>query len=84
MRVLTIAGLAAMIAVAGCKKTGEGEYEVDKPVVGTETDTVRTPDVDVGMKKDTITVPDVDVNKKKTEVNVPDVDVQSPSERDTN
>lgn len=84
MRVLTIAGLAAMIAVAGCKKTGEGEYEVEKPVVGTETDTVRTPDVDVGMKKDTITVPDVDVNKKKTEVNVPDVDVQSPSERDTN
>ena len=84
MRVLTIAGLAAMIAVAGCKKTGEGEYEVEKPVVGTETDTVRTPDVDVGMKKDTITVPDVDVKKKKTEVNVPDVDVQSPSERDTN
>ena len=84
MRVLTIAGLAAVIAVAGCKKTGEGEYEVEKPVVGTETDTVRTPDVDVGMKKDTITVPDVDVKKKKTEVNVPDVDVQSPSERDTN
>lgn len=84
MRVLTIAGLAAMIAVAGCKKTGEGEYEVEKPVVGTETDTIRTPDVDVGMKKDTITVPDVDVKKKKTEVNVPDVDVQSPSERDTN
>ena len=84
MRVLTIAGLAAMIAVAGCKKTGEGEYEVDKPVVGTETDTVRTPDVDVGMKKDTITVPDVDVNKKKAEVKVPDVDVQGANEPDTN
>jgi hypothetical protein len=84
VRVLTLAGLAAVIAVAGCQKTGEGEYQVEKPVVGTETDTVRTPDVDVGMQKDTITVPDVDVKKKKAEVNVPDVDVQTPSERDTN
>jgi hypothetical protein len=84
VRVLTIAGLAAIVAVAGCKKTGDREYEVEKPVVGTQTDTVRTPDVDVGMQKDTLTVPDVDVNKKKVEVNVPDVDVQKPSEKDTN
>ncbi|MGH2668890.1 MAG: hypothetical protein ACRDH5_07200 [bacterium] len=86
MRVLTIAGLAAVVAVAGCQKTGEREYEVEKPVIGTETDTIRTPDVDVGMRKDTINVPDVDVDvdKKKAEVNVPDVDVQTPSERDTN
>jgi hypothetical protein len=84
VRILTVAALAALVAVAGCQKTGDREYEVEKPVVGTETDTIRTPDVDVGMKKDTITVPDVDVNKKKAEVNVPDVDVQKPSEPDTN
>jgi hypothetical protein len=86
VRVLTIAGLAAVIAVAGCEKTGDREYEVEKPVIGTETDTIRTPDVDVGMKKDTINVPDVDVdvNKKKAEVSVPDVDVQGANERDTN
>ena len=84
MRVLTVAGLAALVAVAGCQKTGERESEVEKPVIGTETDTVRTPDVDVGMKKDTINVPDVDVNKKKVEVKVPDVDVQKPSEPDSN
>jgi hypothetical protein len=84
VRVLTVAGLAALVAVAGCQKTGEREYEVEKPVIGTETDTVRTPDVDVGMKKDTINVPDVDVNKKKVEVKVPDVDVQKPSEPDSN
>ncbi|HEX2451358.1 MAG TPA: hypothetical protein VHJ69_09455 [Gemmatimonadales bacterium] len=84
MRVVTFAGLAALIAVAGCQKTGERTYEVEKPVVGTQTDTIRTPDVDVGMKKDTLNVPDVDVKKKKVEVNVPDVDVQKPSERDTN
>jgi hypothetical protein len=84
VRMLTVAALAALVAVAGCQKTGDREYEVEKPVIGTETDTIRTPDVDVGMKKDTLTVPDVDVNKKKTEVNVPDVDVQKPSEPDTN
>jgi hypothetical protein len=83
VRVLTIAGLAAVIAVAGCQKTGDREYQVEKPVIGTETDTVRTPDVDVGMKKDTISVPDVDVKKKKTEVKVPDVDVQGANEPDT-
>ncbi|HET8623168.1 MAG TPA: hypothetical protein VFM14_06370 [Gemmatimonadales bacterium] len=84
MRMLTVAGLAALVAVAGCQKTGDREYEVEKPVIGTETDTVRTPDVDVGMKKDTLNVPDVDVKKKKVEVNVPDVDVQKPSEPDSN
>lgn len=65
MRTTTL--LAATIAAAalmGCKKTGENEYEVDKPVVTTEKDTVRTPDVDVGTTEDTIVVkrPTVDVN----------------------
>ena len=85
MRTLTLAvAVAALTTLSACKKTGEGQYEVQKPVVGTETDTVRTPDVDVGMKKDTITVPDVDVKKKKAVVKVPDVDVQGANERDTN
>lgn len=65
MRTTTL--LAATIAAAalmGCKKTGENEYEVEKPVVTTETDTVSTPDVDVGTTEDTVVVkrPTVDVN----------------------
>lgn len=65
MRTTTL--LAATIAAAaliGCKKTGENEYEVDKPVVTTEKDTVRTPDVDIGTTEDTVIVkrPTVDVN----------------------
>lgn len=65
MRTTTL--LAATIAAAalmGCRKTGENEYEVDKPVVTTEKDTIRTPDVDVGTTEDTIVVkrPTVDVN----------------------
>jgi hypothetical protein len=51
--------LVAALAVgvlAACQKTGEGEYEVERPTFGTTTDTVRTPDVDVGTKKDTLVV----------------------------
>jgi hypothetical protein len=59
-----LAAIVAAAALMGCRKTGENEYEVDKPVVTTEKDTVRTPDIDVGTTEDTIVVkrPTVDVN----------------------
>ena len=70
MRKLTVAvAIAAVATLAACKKTGEGEDEVDKPVVGTTKDTVQTPTVDVGTKTDTMVV--------KT----PDVNVKTPAER---
>jgi hypothetical protein len=55
--------IAALVTLGACKKTGEGEYEVQKPVIGTETDTVHTPSVETGTVEDTITVtrPTVDV-----------------------
>ena len=67
--------LALMLAVgvaltASCRKTGEGTYEVERPVVGTKTDTVQTPSVDVGTQKDTI------------EVTTPTVDVDAPGNAD--
>ncbi|HLS48330.1 MAG TPA: hypothetical protein VK012_07400 [Gemmatimonadales bacterium] len=77
MRTLTatiIFGGAALLA--GCEKTGEGEYEVQKPVVGVETDTVNTPSVDVGTTKDTISVPTVETEER--EVELPTVDVDPP------
>ena len=76
------AAIAAFVLTAGCKKTGEGEYQVEKPVIGSETDTVETPSVETGSVKDTISVPDVDVKTEKKEVNVPKVDVETPSERE--
>jgi hypothetical protein len=76
------AAFAAFVLTSGCEKTGEGEYEVEKPVIGSETDTVETPSVETGSVKDTISVPDVDVNTEKKEVNVPSVDVETPSERE--
>lgn len=57
MRTFALVALAATaITLAGCKKTAEGEYEVERPTVGTTTDTVRTPDVDVGTTTDTLIV----------------------------
>ncbi len=73
-----VATLAALITLSACKKTGEGQYEVQKPVIGTETDTVNTPTVETGTVKDTITVPTVETEKK--EVNVPKVEVNKPKE----
>ena len=75
------AAMVGLVAASACKKTGEGEYQVEKPVVGTQTDTVETPSVETGTAKDTISVPDVDVKSEKKEVNVPKVDVKSPDER---
>jgi hypothetical protein len=80
VRKLTLAaGIAAVIVTGACRKTGEGEYEVQKPTVGTTTDTVNTPSVETGTVKDTLNVPKVTTEKK--EVNVPKVDVKTPSER---
>ncbi len=72
----TILAIACVAALGACKKTGAGEYEVEKPVVGTQTDTIHTPTVDVGTKVDTISTPTVEM--KKTEVKVPTVDVKRP------
>ncbi len=73
-----VAALAALTTLSACKKTGEGQYEVQKPVIGSETDTVNTPSVETGTVKDTITVPTVGTEKK--EVNVPKVEVNEPKE----
>jgi hypothetical protein len=79
VRKLTLAlALAAVWTLSGCKKTGEGQYEVEKPTVGTTTDTVNTPSVETGTVKDTITVPKVETEKK--EVEVPKVEVKKPNE----
>lgn len=79
MRNLTLAvAFVAVWSLSACKKTGEGQYEVQKPVVGTETDTVNTPSVETGTVKDTITVPKVETEKK--EVTLPKVEVKKPNE----
>jgi hypothetical protein len=79
VRNVTLAlAFAAVWTLSGCKKTGEGQYEVQKPVVGTETDTVNTPSVETGTVKDTVTVPKVETEKK--EVTLPKVEVKKPKQ----
>ena len=91
MRKIALA-IALTAALGACKKTGEGEYQVEKPVVGTQTDTIHTPSVDVGTKVDTINTPTVGSTKdplvvtrptvgtKPTTVKVPTVDVKTPKD----
>ena len=73
------AGLAALWSTSACRKTGEGEYEVQKPVIGTKTDTLELPSVETGTVKDTINVPKVESQKK--EVTVPKLQVKPPKQR---
>lgn len=90
MRKMLLGAVILTLPIAACKKTGENEYQVKTPTIGTDTHTVTTPDVDVGMKKDTITTPVVGTKPdtviiqkpvagtKKTEVSVPTVTVKKP------
>jgi len=57
VRKVVLAAALLVASVAGCKKTGEGEFEVERPVVGTVTDTINTPSI--GMDTTTVTVPTV-------------------------
>lgn len=72
-KVITLA-LLALVPLA-CKKTGENEFEVEKPVIGTQTDTIRTPDIDVKMDSATVAVPNVDIRRDSATVKVPKVEV---------
>ena len=75
-KVLILAILAA--SITACKKTKEGDLEVEKPVVGTVTDTLNVPSVDVTTDTAKVTVPnvDVDVHKDTANIKIPKVEVK--------
>ena len=58
-KLAVVAAVMAVVSISACKKTGEGEYQVEKPVVGTQTDTIHTPSIDVGTQTTTVAVPKV-------------------------
>ena len=58
-KLAVVAAVMAVVSISACKKTGEGEYQVEKPVVGTQTDTIHTPTLDVGTQTTTVAVPKV-------------------------
>ncbi|HET7566316.1 MAG TPA: hypothetical protein VFJ96_15040 [Gemmatimonadaceae bacterium] len=68
MRTLTIAAsLLVLTTLAGCKKTGEGQYQVTTPDVSVskDTHTVNTPTVDVKKDTHTVVTPKVEIKKPK-------------------
>ena len=77
-RVATAVTLAALASLAACKKTGEGSYEVQKPVIGTQTDTVHTPTVEVGTDTTKVVTPKVEVKKDTAKIVTPKVTVKKP------
>ena len=62
---VTAMGLGLSIGLIACERTGEGEYEVQRPVVGTTTDTVRVPTLEVTKDTHVIVTPDIDVNRAR-------------------
>jgi hypothetical protein len=68
----------AVVSISACKKTGDGEYQVEKPVVGTQTDTIHTPTVDVGVDTAKVKVPTVQVKTDTAKIKVPTVKVNPP------
>jgi hypothetical protein len=73
-----VAAIIAVVSISACKKTGEGEYQVEKPVVGTQTDTIHTPTVDVGTNTTSVAVPKVEVKKDTATIKTPTVRVNPP------
>ena len=72
-----VAAVLAVVSISACKKTGDGEYQVERPVIGTQTDTIHTPTVQVGTETTNVAVPKLEVKKETTGVKVPTVKVKS-------
>ena len=75
-KLAAVAAIMAVVSISACKKTGDGEYQVEKPVLGTQTDTIHTPTVDVGTQTTTVAVPKVEVKKDSAKIKTPTVTVK--------
>ena len=73
-KLLAVAILA--VSITACKKTAGGDLEVEKPVVGTVTDTLNVPSVEVTTDSATVAVPKVEVKKDSATIKVPKVEVK--------
>ena len=77
-KLAAVAAVMAVVSISACKKTGDGEYQVEKPVVGTQTDTIHTPTVEVGTDTAKVKVPTVQVKTDTAKIKVPTVKVNPP------
>ncbi|HEX3534182.1 MAG TPA: hypothetical protein VHT23_08160 [Gemmatimonadaceae bacterium] len=77
-KLAAVAAVMAVVSISACKKTGDGEYQVEKPVVGTQTDTIHTPTVSVGTDSASVKVPKVEVKTDTAKIKVPTIKVNPP------
>jgi len=77
-KLAAVAAVMAVVSISACKKTGDGEYQVEKPVVGTQTDTIHTPTISVGTDTAKVTVPKVQVKSDSAKIKVPTIKVNPP------
>ena len=73
-----VAAVLAVVSISACKKTGEGEYQVERPVIGTQTDTIHTPTLQMGTDTAAVKVPKVQVKTDTAKIKVPTVKVNPP------
>lgn len=76
-KVMAAIALVSTVALGACKKTGEGEYQIEKPVMGTVTDTLAVPTIDVGTQETQVSVPKIEVNKDPVTIKVPKIEIKS-------
>ena len=77
-RIAVALAIVALTSLAACKKTADGGYEVQKPVIGTTTDTVHPPSVEMGKETTKVVTPKVEVRKETTTVVTPKATVKKP------
>ncbi len=73
-KLLAVAILA--VSITACKKTADGDLQVEKPVVGTVTDTLNVPSVEVSSESTKVAVPKVEVKKDSATIKVPTIKVK--------
>ncbi len=76
MTKLVIAAVAILPLLSACKKTDDGNLEVDKPVVGMEKDTLNMPQVETKMEEKQVEIPKLEIKKETATVKVPEVEVK--------
>jgi hypothetical protein len=77
-KIAIVVAFATLATLGACKKTGDGQYEVQRPVIGTTTDTVHTPQVNVSSDTHTVSTPKVEVKRDSTKIVTPKVTVTKP------
>lgn len=78
-KMFVAAAVIVAVSATACKKTGTtGEYTVEKPVVGTVTDTIHTPVVQTSMDSTKVAVPKVEVKQDSATIKVPHISIKRP------